>query len=109
MRGLVVGLAIAAAVLLPAPPATTGGTLPVIDPYVAPDPAPRPPLPGVPDHPHEGCTVPVGSLAACPPPDRRREPASCVLPVALPDGLVVSPECPQPGPAPEGRIVPLTR
>ncbi len=102
MRGmLLVGAAVAAA-LVPAPPAVTV----TVEPAVR-HPAPQV-LPHVPDRPDEGCTVPVGSLAPCPPPDRLRPPVACVLPVDLPPGTTtVTPDCPRRDPSPETPVVPV--
>ena len=114
MRQLLVAAATAAAVLLPAAPATTGtAPAPVVTssdhradgreaPRVLPEPFDRAPA--------EGCTVPAGAgLEACPPDSRRRPVVACVLPLRLPPGTVVVPECPWPHPSPRGRVVPVSR
>ena len=102
MRALLATGAAVAALLVAAAPAVT----------ITAEPAPhaRPHvLPGLPDRPDEGCTLPAGvSLEPCRPPERLRPPTSCVLPVDLPPGTtLVSPECPRRDPSPEGRVVPV--
>ena len=114
MRGLLVVAASVAATLVPATPATTGSARgPASDrPAVLSErAAPLPSPPGPFDRsPAEGCTVPVGTgLEACPTPRHRRPLVSCVLPVDLPPGGGVVPDCPRYRPAPEGRMVPVVR
>ena len=111
MRPLLVCAAAAAAVVIVAvPPASSGDPSvdrvqrPASQPGPSPAPLPRPdPAPD-----DDWCTVPAGlSLESCPPGDRVRPPVSCVLPVGLPPGGLVTPDCPPPPPAPEGRVVPV--
>src|SRR5688572_30819813 len=111
MRGLLVVAASVVATLVPAAPETTGSAVgPADRPAVLSErAAPRPSPPGPFDRsPAGGCTVPVGTgLEACPPPRHRQPLVTCVLPVGLPPGGGVVPDCPRYWPAPEGRVVPV--
>jgi len=93
-----------AAALVPAAPATTVTTEPS-------QPGPRPFLPAPPDHPDNGCTVPVagGALLPCPPDRRPRTSVSCVVPAVdlAPGTTLVIPDCPRHAPSPGGRVVPV--
>ena len=55
-----------------------------------------------------GCVVPVRTVLDPCPPEQRRPPVLCIVPVTRVVPAPVEPACPQPVPDPRGRIVPLS-